>query len=107
MNMIRPWTLLLNMNTVAYEYEYDMDIIQYGSQRIQIYLDMLNHRFGRLGPSIDTDPVIQSQRHGQKSSRIFVKPHSGSETPTCEQLDAIKNVVILKLKLAGPLGSIF
>ena len=107
MNTIRPWTLLLNMNTVEYEYEYDMNTIQYGGQHIQIYLDMLNHRFGRLGPSIDTDPVIQSQRHGQKSSRIFVKPRSGSETPTCELLDAIKNAVILKLKLAGRLGSVF
>jgi hypothetical protein len=31
------------------EYEYDRDIIQYGGQRIQIYLDTLNHSFGHLG----------------------------------------------------------
>jgi hypothetical protein len=47
--MIRPWTLPLNLNKGGYEYEYDMDIIQYGGQCIQIYLDTLNHSFGRLG----------------------------------------------------------
>jgi hypothetical protein len=38
-------------------------LIQYGSQHIHIYFDMLNHSFGCLGTSIGTDPVIRSQRH--------------------------------------------
>jgi hypothetical protein len=71
------------------------------------YIWIRSTSFGRPGTSIGTGPMIHSQRHCQKSTRIFVKPGSGSETPTQEELNAIKNAVTLKLRLAEHLGSAF